>query len=159
MMKQLLIIFLLLSTSLSAQNWWGGSENNDDPVEEKHTVKENGMVKIIMDEKVKDLIAFRGKTIPPNKSPQINGYRVQLYFDQQRNNVNEARAKFLKIEKDIESYVEYYAPNFNLYVGDFRTKLEAEKLRAKLANEFPEAIVVNVPINLPKIHNGSSANN
>jgi hypothetical protein len=158
MMKKLIVLFLLFSGSIGAQNWWGGN-NASNPTTEVETVAERGEVKIIMDEKITELIAFRGKTIPPNNSPQINGYRVQLFFDQQRNNVNEARAKFLKIERDIESYVEYYAPNFNLYVGDFRTKLEAEKLRAKLANEFPEAIVVNVPINLPKIPNASAENN
>jgi hypothetical protein len=157
-MKKLIVLFLLLSSSVGAQNWWGGNNDNDtttDLIPET----ERGAVKIIMDEKINELIAFRGKTIPPNSSPQINGYRVQLYFDQQRNNVNEARAKFLKIERDIDTYVEYYAPNFNLYVGDFRTKLEAEKLRAKIANEFPEAIIVNTPINLPKIPNASAENN
>ncbi|MCC5923948.1 MAG: SPOR domain-containing protein [Crocinitomicaceae bacterium] len=158
MMMKLIALFLLLSSSVGAQNWWGGNHDNNSSTQHK-TETERGAVKIIMDEKINELIAFRGKTIPPNNSPQINGYRVQLYFDQQRNNVNEARAKFLKIERDIESYVEYYAPNFNLYVGDFRTKLEAEKLRARLANEFPEAIVVNVPINLPKIPNASAENN
>ena len=65
--------------------------------------------------------------------------------------MNEARTRFLTATQDIPSYVEYAAPNYNLLIGDFRTRLEAEKWRAQLSTDFPEGIVKEMRIYLPSI--------
>ena len=147
MLKQNIVITLLtlvISFSLSAQVDW--LEGNDEKIVE-------GSVNIIKDSRIEELIKFRSTAIPPAFEPQMEGYRVQLYFDQERKNVNDARAKFMTIRRNIDTYIDYKAPNYNLTAGNFRDQLSAEKLRASIAAEFPEAIIVKTKIYLPSATN------
>jgi hypothetical protein len=148
MYKYALVLLICLPTISFSQNrnWWGQDTN---------TVAQNkyqeGKITIQKDPRIAKMIEFKGKTIPPSFGPQVNGYRVQIYFDQDKNNVNEARTRFLSSNRDIPSYVEYAAPNYNLLIGDFRTRLEAEKWRGNLSAQFPEGIVKETRIYLPAI--------
>ncbi len=109
----------------------------------------NGTVEIEKAKEIDALIDFRATPIPPAFEPQMEGYRVQLYFDQERNNVNDARVKFMSIKRNTPTYIDFKAPNYNLTAGDFRDQLSAEKLRAAISGEFPEAIVVKTKVYLP----------
>ena len=140
-----LVCLPLISFSQNG-NWW----TNDATKVEQQEARE-GSITIQKDPRIAKMIAFKGQTIPPAFGPQVNGYRVQLYFDQDKNNVNEARTRFLTTTREIPSYVEYAAPNYNLLIGDFRTRLEAEKWRAQLSADFPEGIVKETRIYLPNI--------
>jgi hypothetical protein len=115
-----------------------------------HSSSSEGYIEIVKDKAVDELIKFRATPIPPAFEPQMEGFRVQLYFDQERSNVNAARAKFMSIQRNTSTYIDFKAPNYNLTAGDFRDQLSAEKLRASISGEFPEAIVVKTKIYLPK---------
>ncbi|MGM0478849.1 MAG: SPOR domain-containing protein [Bacteroidota bacterium] len=164
------IFFLLFvwQTSLAfgqAEEWWkteGGDDEKkatkdttvtDNPADTtfKDTVFEPGEVSIEKDPRIDKLIDFKAAKIPPANGPQIDGFRVQLFFDQSREKVDEARSKILKSDAEAETYIEYKAPNYNLLLGDFRTRLEAEKERDELIDEFPEAIIVKDRIYFPEI--------
>jgi hypothetical protein len=136
------LVFVFSCFNSYAQvDWLDGSK--DKPVKE-------GEVTIVKDNKIDELIKFRSTPIPPAFEPQTEGYRVQLFFDQERKNVNDARAKFMTIKRDVDTYIDYKAPNYNLTAGNFRDQLSAEKLRAAISAEFPEAIVVKTKVYLPK---------
>jgi len=45
----------------------------------------------------------------------------------------------------------FNAPHFVLKVGDFRTSLEAERVRESLIKDFPASFIVKEMINLPRI--------
>jgi len=148
MYKYLLIVLICLPYVSFGQNnnWWANDSGN-----QQRQVASEGKITIYKDPRIAKMIEFKGQTIPPAFGPQVNGYRVQLYFDQDKNNVNEARTRFLTATREIPSYVEYAAPNYNLLIGDFRTRLEAEKWRAQFSAEFPEGIVKEMRIYLPSI--------
>lgn len=110
-----------------------------------------GNVNIIKNPTIDKLIKFKSATIPPNMGPLMDGYRIQIFFDQSRKAVDEARTKMLQINDESETYVEYKAPNYFLLLGNFRTQLEAEKVRSELTSEFPAALVIKDKIYLPKI--------
>lgn len=110
-----------------------------------------GKVNITKSGSVDKIINFKSATIPPNMGPLMDGYRIQLFFDQDRSAVDKARSTVLQRDRDSRTYVEYKAPNYFLLEGDYRTQLEAEKVRAALISEFPEAIVVEDKIYLPAI--------
>ncbi|PWH85258.1 hypothetical protein [Brumimicrobium oceani] len=110
-----------------------------------------GKVDIVKSTNVEKIIKFKSATIPPNMGPMMDGYRIQLFFDQNRTAVDKARSTFLQMDDETPTYVEYKAPNYFLMQGDYRTQLEAEKSRAALISEFPEAIVVEDKIYLPEI--------
>lgn len=149
-MYKYLLLFLICLPNISFgqnNNWW----TNDSSKKNSH-VASKGQVIIHKDTRITKMIEFKGQTIPPAFGPQINGFRVQIYFDQEKSNVNEARTRFLTATKEIPAYVEYAAPNYNLSIGDFRTRLEAEKWRAQLSADFPEGMVTETRIYLPSIN-------
>ncbi len=87
-----------------------------------------------------------------NKSQkQILGYRVQICFDSDKNLVDQMRAKFINQYPKIDTYITFDAPNFNLKVGDFRTQIEAEKLKEKIIADYTITIIHKELINLPRV--------
>lgn len=112
---------------------------------------QNGNVTIIKDERIENIIKNKSQIIPPATSPQISGYRVQLIFDSNKKVIDDARSKFISGNPKIDTYINYNAPNFILKVGDFRTKLEADRLKDAMMREFPTCFVVKEMVNLPRI--------
>lgn len=110
-----------------------------------------GNVEIIKDPRIDGLVRKQGMIIPPATAPQLPGYRVQLFFDSDRKSVDDARSRFISSYPKVDSYVIYNAPNYFLKVGDFRTQLEAEKVKDALMREFPTSFIVKEMINLPRI--------
>ncbi len=150
----LLIATAFVNVSFSQENWWEKeADSKEDSTEAiKNIEYEKGEVNIEKDPRIDKLINFLGDAIAPAFEPQMDGFRVQLFFDQERSETNEARAKFVKETSDIPTYIEYKAPIYYLTAGNFRDKLSAERLRAEVLEEFPEAIVVETRIYLPGSH-------
>lgn len=112
---------------------------------------QSGNVEIIKDSRIDGLVRKQGTVIPPATSPQLPGYRVQLFFDADRKAIDEARSKFISAYPKVDSYIIYNAPNYFLKVGDFRTLLEAERVKDGLVKDFPTSFIIKEIINLPRI--------
>jgi len=82
---------------------------------------------------------------------QILGYRVQICFDSDKILVDQMRAKFISQYPKIDTYITFDAPNFNLKIGDFRTQIEAEKLKEKIIADYSITIIHKELINLPRV--------
>lgn len=111
----------------------------------------NSQVTIVKDSRIDDLVKAQGQVIPPATTQEIIGYRLQLAFDSNKSLIDESRAKFVSMFPKVDTYVEFIAPHFFLKVGDFRTQLEAEKIKASTGAQFPTGFVVKEKINLPRI--------
>jgi len=112
---------------------------------------QTGNVKIIKDDRIESLIRQKSVIIPPATLPQINGYRIQLIFDSNKQIVDDARSKVVASNHHLDTYILYNAPHFVLKVGDFRSKQEAEKVKSSLVRDFPTCFVVKEMVNLPRI--------
>ncbi len=112
---------------------------------------QEGDVKVIKDARIDALVEKQGEVIPPAIKPEITGYRIQLFFDSDRNAINSARSKFIAQFPKVDTYIEFNAPNFFLKVGDFRTRLEAEKVKSEVEMDFPTSFVIKEKINLPRL--------
>lgn len=110
-----------------------------------------GNVEIVKDGRIDHLVKMQGEIVPPATGPQMAGYRLQLFFDSNKEKVDQARVRFVSEYPKVDTYVTYNAPNYMLKVGDFRTKLEAEKIKANLEQAFPTCFIVKEKINLPRI--------
>ena len=108
-------------------------------------------IEIIKDDKIDVLVREQSKIIPPATVPQITGYRIQLFFDTDKKMVDDARIKFISSFPKVETYLIYNAPNYLLKVGNFRTHLEAEKVKISIDKDFPTNYIVKELINLPRI--------
>ncbi len=109
---------------------------------------DTGKVELVQDYKVKALL---NKHVEINAKSSIKGYRVKIHFGSDKNKANEIKAKFSTLFPDVPSYAKYDQPNFNIRVGDFRTKLEAYKFLKEIQTEFPSAFIVQDDIEFPKL--------
>lgn len=89
-----------------------------------------------------------------SEQENIDGFRLQLFSSSgpnSYNQANEVQTKFLEIYEEIPAYVVHKKPAFKVRVGDFRTRLEAERFFIELKENFPDAFVVKDQINLPPL--------
>lgn len=108
-------------------------------------------IKVIKDSRIDALVEKQGRIIPPAIKPQIDGFRIQLFFDSDKNAVQDARNRFISKFPTVDTYIEFNAPNFVLKVGDFRTRLEAEKIKVQVESEYPTSFIIQEKINLPRL--------
>jgi hypothetical protein len=105
-----------------------------------------GSIDVLADSRIQNLVALE-KSID-----EMSGYRLQICFDSDKTVIDEARNRFLKLYPLVATYVEFEAPHFNLKVGDFRTRLEAEKIKRNIFGEFVICIIHQDLIQLPRLN-------
>ena len=78
----------------------------------------------------------------------IQAYRLQIAFASTKNEINIMKLKFIEKFPNIPIYLSYSTPYYKLRVGNFRTKLEAEKIKSKLIKNYPGSYIVSEYIKL-----------
>jgi len=80
------------------------------------------------------------------------GYRVQIYFGVNRPKASEVKLDFTSKYPEVPSYLSYQQPNFKVRVGDFVSRLEAQKFLKQLEGKYPTTFVVTDDVNLRPLH-------
>lgn len=81
----------------------------------------------------------------------VSGYR--FFSDSGNNSKNKAQSVQEEIQmrfQGIGVYLTFKSPNYKVRVGDFRTKLDAQRFLIELTADYPNAFIVADQINLPK---------
>jgi hypothetical protein len=111
-----------------------------------------GRSRIIQDPRVDTLLE---KHLRANEDrPAIEGYRVQIFFESgnfSKKMAREVREKFLINHPDMKAYILFQEPYYKVRVGDFRSRLEAEKALSELSGEYPNAFIVKDQIGFPRL--------
>lgn len=81
----------------------------------------------------------------------MSGYRIQLYFGNDRNKAQEMRSEFLQLYPEVPAYLIYQQPNFKVRAGDFRTRLEAAGFLRKINLHYANAFIVPDEVKLPDL--------
>ena len=114
--------------------------------------QDQGEVQIIQDARVDTLIK---KHIELNeKYPQISGWRINIFFEAgnySKRMAIEAKSKFVNKYTDIPCYLIFQEPYYKVRIGDYRTKMEAEKFLKEIERDYPNAFVVQDEINFPSL--------
>ena len=71
----------------------------------------------------------------------VYGYRVQVFFGNDRKTAYFQQAKFKSLYPELNAYVTYTQPNYRVKIGDFRTRTEAQQIIAKLRPDFPNLFI------------------
>ena len=79
------------------------------------------------------------------------GYRVQIFYGSDRRQVFSEQARFKSAYQNLNTYITYKEPNYYLRVGDFRTRLEAQRLLNELRPMFPTLFIFREKINAPNL--------
>lgn len=111
---------------------------------------------VISDERVDSLVNLH---IEHNKKyPVFQGYRIQILKASGNDALDlteEAKTLFMEKYSDANVYLTFDEPYYRVRVGDFRTRLEAEKFLRKISRKYPGAWVIQDYINFPKINTNS----
>ena len=112
-----------------------------------------GKLEVIKDPLIDTLMARRSMLGAIKGAPGAetgSGYRVQIFFGSSRQAAYDAQAKFNEEYPEYRTYISYTEPNFKVRAGDFRTRLEAQKLAQDVRPMFTSIFIVPERINLPK---------
>jgi SPOR domain len=104
-----------------------------------------GKVELHADPEVDDIM----RSYTEHKHAQ-KGFRVQIVLGD-RKTAEDTKRAFLQKNPDIPAYMSWLAPNWRLRVGDFRTRLEAERLLRDLKVNYPGSYIVPDEIEMPRL--------
>ena len=108
------------------------------------SAQEKGKVQVTKDPRIDSLIAKRLELSKISKSGSnisVSGFRVQIFSGLERQQAYAEQAKFKVRFPAYGSYISYIQPNYRVRVGDFRTRLEAEKFMNELKRYYSSMFI------------------
>lgn len=92
------------------------------------------------------------------KRETISGFRIQIFFDSGNNSksravdvMNAFKGKYSKVA----AYLTFQEPNYKIRVGDFRSRMDAQRFLHKITDAYPNAFIVkDNEINFPDLEDG-----
>lgn len=119
-----------------------------------------GTVEVIKDARIDTLAARITKLKASSNASALystsdNGYRVQIYSGTNRKDAYAAQTRFNNAYPELRTYISYTEPNYKIRAGDFRSRLEAEKLMQELRGKFTSLFIIPGKINPSKTTTGN----
>ena len=137
MKRIILIVFLTISVCGMAQN--------------------KGSLNVRQDSRIDNLIEKQRRLYSIDST--LSGFRVQIFMEVGNDAIDHAKAtkqEFERMYKGIPVYLSYGQPYYRLRVGDFRSRVEAEKCLREIRGRFTNAFVTADNICPPKTASSES---
>ena len=99
-------------------------------------VAQEGTVTINQDKEIEALLEIK-KDIETSS----NRYRIQIYSGASRGSAEATKSKFSESYSDWPSSIEYETPNYKIWVGNFRSRLEADRALIRIKMTFINAFI------------------
>ena len=77
-----------------------------------------------------------------NRSHEFHGYRIQIISSSKKEKAKRAKSVFASRHQGYKAHEIYQQPFFIIKVGNFLSKLEAEKFHREIRDEFPGSFVL-----------------
>lgn len=83
-------------------------------------------------------------------NPIDMGFRLQIYSEAGANSKHSALNIINQFRQNytVKTYLVYQQPYYKVLVGDFRNRVEAEKVKNEINSDYPNAFVITDEINL-----------
>ena len=92
-----------------------------------------------------------------NNPPVLKGFRVRIYMGTSKDNAEEIKIDYLgKDEFQWQNHLIFKDPNWVVEIGDFMTRLQAEKVKEELTTSFSNPYIVLTVIKPPNYNSESS---
>lgn len=91
-------------------------------------------VTVIQDKSIDRLLEFK------KDLRTIDSYKIQIYSGD-RETAEKTRSEFLNLFNDWRTTMEFNTPNYKIWVGDFRDRLEADRALAEIKKEYSGAFI------------------
>ena len=99
-------------------------------------VAQEGTVIINQDREIDELLKIK-KSIETNS----DRYKIQIYSGLSRSAAESARSEFMENYSDWPTSIEFETPNFKIWVGDFRNRLDADRALIRIKKTFINAFI------------------
>ena len=89
----------------------------------------------------------------------LEGFRIQVFSSSGANSRLRARQALIEFNEtypEILAYLKFESPNFQILVGDFRNRYEAEKVLVEIKPNYSSAFIKSDIIALPPLKEGIS---
>jgi hypothetical protein len=103
-----------------------------------HCFGQQGTVTINQDKKIVDLLEIK-KELNKNEN-DYERYKIQIYSGN-RSSAESAQREFINTFTDWKPTIQYETPNFKIWAGNFRTRLESDRSLKKIKSKFPSAFI------------------
>ena len=110
----------------------------------KSNAQHSGTVSIQANAKINAVIAKK-RTF--NKDKEIKGFKIQIFNGSEQGAYN-TRDKFSTLFPDDDIKIQFASPEWKVQVGNYLTRLEADRELLKIKDDFPNAIVLPSVIEL-----------
>ncbi|MGU9937130.1 SPOR domain-containing protein [Empedobacter brevis] len=75
-------------------------------------------------------------------SPQVNGFKIQIYYSKDRKDADKVRNEFTRSYPDLSAQTVYYSPDYRVLVGDYFTRASASKDIRRLKSKYNSAFSI-----------------
>ncbi len=100
---------------------------------------QGGDLNINQDPNIDKLLAI--KTNMNTSETDSDRYKIQIYSGDRLESAEKAKAKINSNFNNLPSILMFETPNYKVWVGNFRSRLEADRTLLKVQNEFKNAFV------------------
>ncbi|TVZ25779.1 sporulation related protein [Gillisia sp. Hel_I_86] len=101
-------------------------------------VAQTGKVNIQQDSNIPNLLEI--KTAMTKDGKLGERYKIQLYYGD-NNSASDVIKKFRSQYSEWPSQIIYETPNYKVWIGNFRNRLEADRALIKIKGDFPSAFI------------------
>lgn len=130
------------------------SEHGIKPEEVRYFTSDVFGDEVIIDQnsELEKLVGMRIAILKKQKG--FDGYRIRLFANVgrgARKAANQFRMNFKEKHPELEAYLIYNNPNWEIHVGDFRDRFEAKHYLKKLSENYPKAFIVSSIVKFPEL--------
>ncbi|WP_108866512.1 SPOR domain-containing protein [Aquimarina aquimarini] len=130
--------FFLIISTLSAQDDTDQTSNQNTFVQANTYSQPEASVTINQDPKIKMLLDIKSKM---EKDGEFSDrYKIQLYYGS-LNKANEIVRASKEAFPDWDSSIQWETPNYKVWIGNYRTRLEADRALKEAHTKFPNAFI------------------
>ncbi|MCX2681042.1 SPOR domain-containing protein [Galbibacter sp. EGI 63066] len=101
------------------------------------TSSKEGKINIDQDPRIEKLVAYKAKI----NSSNTKRYRIQIY-NGTLEGAQKAKQSFSNQFDDMSSDISFETPNYKVRVGNFRTRLEADRHLLQVKEKYPSAFLL-----------------
>lgn len=70
-----------------------------------------------------------------------SSYKLQI-FSGSIDDAKDTKAKFETLEFDIDSKIIYQTPNYKVWIGNYRNRIQADRAYDKIKSEYPNTLII-----------------
>ncbi len=104
-----------------------------------HSYSQKGTITVVEDDKIPQMLHLKKSLEEENKL--TDGYTIQLFYGE-KNEANTIMNRYRNSFATWPASIKYETPNYKVWVGNFSTRLEADRALLEIKEKFPSAFIL-----------------